>query len=507
LESALCKEKRNVQQILDRIRDFVPQLVGALVTLVIGYIVARIVSGVVRGAIQRSGIQKRFGHATGSSAKAASGDVAAIAGTTVFWLIMLMVLLGVFQALNLTLITLPLSQLLAEVFAYIPRLAGAVALGAVAWVLAIVLRSVLRSVLPALHLDQRLGTEGQPGGQSVSRSIADAVFYIVLLLFLPAVLGALGLVGILLPVQHMIDELLAFLPNLLAAGILLLIGWFVARLVGRIVGNLLAAVGLDAASERLGVSSALGGQRLSALIGMLVYILILLPVAISALQTLQLAAVTAPASNMLNLILAELPKLLAAGLTLAIAYVVARVLAPIVTNLLASAGSDRLPKRLGLARGDTTSPTLSMLVGRLVMVTIMLFAAIEALQTIGFSQVAVLVTQFTQLGGHVILGLIVFGIGLFLARLAASAVRAAGPANAGLLAVVAQAAILMLAGAMALQELGIGAQIITLAFGLTLGAVAVAAAIAFGVGGRTVAARELERFVERRDVSGTTREP
>jgi hypothetical protein len=80
-------------------------------------------------------------------------------------------------------------------------------------------------------------------------------------------------------------------------------------------------------------------------------------------------------------------------------------------------------------------------------------------------------------------------------------------ANSGLLAAIAQAAILMLAGAMALQELGIGAQIITLAFGLTLGAVAVAAAIAFGVGGRTVAARELERFVERRDVSGTTREP
>ncbi|MGN6698012.1 MAG: hypothetical protein ACTHMR_07635, partial [Thermomicrobiales bacterium] len=60
----------------------------------------------------------------------------------------------------------------------------------------------------------------------------------------------------------------------------------------------------------------------------------------------------------------------------------------------------------------------------------------------------------------------------------------------------AQAAILVLAGAMALRQMGVADDIINLAFGLLLGAVAVATAIAFGVGGREVAGRELARWVD-----------
>ena len=138
------------------------------------------------------------------------------------------------------------------------------------------------------------GEQNAPLGRAVIGGLAFAT--IATLFFLPAILGTLGLVGLLLPVQHLLDLLLAFLPNLLAAALLVLVGWFVARLVQRIVSGLVAAVGLDAFSTRLGITQALGGQRLSNLIGWFVYILILLPVVIAALQTLQLAAITAPAS-------------------------------------------------------------------------------------------------------------------------------------------------------------------------------------------------------------------
>lgn len=485
-------------QIQDRIRDYVPQLIGAILTLLIGYIVALLVARVVTAVVRRTGLDQRLGRSLAREGRARPADVAPLAGRIAFWLIMLIVLLGFFQALNLTLITTPLDQFLVLVFAFLPRLLGAAILIAIAWVVATVLRTVLMSVLPAFRLDERLGQGAPSAGRPVTRSIAEAVYYLVLLLFLPAILSTLGLTGILGPVQHLVDVLLAFLPNLFAAVVTVLIGWFVARLVARLVTNLLAALGVDAFGARLGIDTALGGQRLSSLIGLIVYILILLPIVIAALQTLQLAALTNPASNMLNLILLEIPKLVAAALTLAIAYVVGRVLAPVVTSLLTAAGFDVVPARLGIARPVNAQPTPSALVGRLVLVALMLFATIEALQTIGFTEVAVLVTQFTQLGGRVILALIVFGIGLFLARLAAGAVRASGVSNAAALAAVAQGAILLLTGAMALQELGIGAEIITLAFALTLGAIAVASAIAFGWGGRDVAGRELERFVARR---------
>jgi hypothetical protein len=59
---------------------------------------------------------------------------------------------------------------------------------------------------------------------------------------------------------------------------------------------------------------------------------------------------------------------------------------------------------------------------------------------------------------------------------------------------VARIAILVLAGSIAIRYMGLANEIVNLAFGLTLGAVAVAVAIAFGIGGRNVAARKLEEW-------------
>jgi hypothetical protein len=64
----------------------------------------------------------------------------------------------------------------------------------------------------------------------------------------------------------------------------------------------------------------------------------------------------------------------------------------------------------------------------------------------------------------------------------------------------ARIAIVVLATAMALQQTGVAQEIVTLAFSLVLGAIAVAAAIAFGVGAKDAAAREVNRWLER---SGT----
>jgi protein-S-isoprenylcysteine O-methyltransferase Ste14 len=90
---------------------------------------------------------------------------------------------------------------------------------------------------------------------------------------------------------------------------------------------------------------------------------------------------------------------------------------------------------------------------------------------------------------------VIFALGLYLANLAAAAVEASGTEQARTLALTAQVSIIVLAGAMALQQMGVANEIITLAFGLLLGAVAVAAAIAFGWGGREMAAREVESWV------------
>ena len=106
-----------------------------------------------------------------------------------------------------------------------------------------------------------------------------------------------------------------------------------------------------------------------------------------------------------------------------------------------------------------------------------------------------LITRFMIFAGEVILGLIIFAIGLYLANLAGSVIETSRATHAGVLAVAARVAIIVLAGAMALRQMGVASDIINLAFGLLLGALAVAVALAVGLGSRDIAAREVETLI------------
>jgi hypothetical protein len=489
-----------LEQMARLVGGYIPNLIAALAILIIGWLVALILSAIVRGVLRRTTLDDRLARWIMGEEAARGIEVERQIGRGVYYLIMLFVLIAFFQTLGLTIITEPLNRLLVQVFQYAPRLLGAGLLLLIAWIVASALRLVISRVLTAAKIDERLGSEAgleEEKRVPLAQTLGNAVYWLVFLLFLPAVLGALELQGLLEPVQGMINQILGFLPNVFAAGLILAVGWFVARIVQQIVTNLLAAVGADQLSKRVGLAPVLGKQQLSGLLGLVVYVLILIPVLIAALNALALEAITQPASNMLNVILDAIPAIFAATLVLVVAYVVGRVVSGLITNLLTGVGFNAILARLGLGKEPGEGErTPSEIVGYLVLVAIMLFAAIEASRLLGFVLLADLVAQFTAFAGQVILGLIIFAIGLYLANLAAKTVQASGAAQAGLLAMAARVSILMLAGAMALRQMGLANEIINLAFGLLLGAIAVAAALAFGLGGREIAAREVERWLQ-----------
>lgn len=242
---------------------------------------------------------------------------------------------------------------------------------------------------------------------------------------------------------------------------------------------------------------ALAEQRLSKLIGLGLYVLILIPVLVAALNALSLEAITRPASNMLSTLLTALPLLFGASLVLLVAFLVGRVVAGLVSNLLAGVGFDQVLVALGIGREpDEETPRPSTIAGNLVLVAIMPFATIEAVRLLGFAVLANLVAEFMVFAGHVVLGLVIFGVGLFLANLAAKTVSASSSSQAPLLALAARISITVLAGAMALRQMGLANEIITLAFGLLLGAIAVAAALAFGLGCRELAANAAREWLD-----------
>jgi hypothetical protein len=399
---------------------------------------------------------------------------------------------------------------------------GAIIILVVGWVIARLLQAGVTAALRRTGLDRRLAPaiSNDPAATTApgdtAQVIGRIVFWLVMLFVLIAVFDALGLELITAPLTGLLAGIFVFLPRLFAAILILVLGWLLARIASQIVTSVLAAMGVDRLATRLGFANALGTQRLSGILGTIVYILVLLPVITASLDALQLEALTQPLTNMINQILAAIPNIVAAAVLLTLAYLVGRVLADLVTSILTGLGVNSWPARLGIATppagaGTAVSPastsgatgaslpaargTPAGMVGTLVQVAVVWFALIQSLELLGFDQVAVLMTDLLALAGRILLGLVIFLVGLYLARLAAEAIRASGVDQPNLLALAAQVAILVLTGAMALRQMGVANEIINLAFGLLLGAIAVAAALAFGLGGREVAGRELQGWV------------
>lgn len=489
--------ERMWQEATQLFSTYVPNLVAALLILVIGWVVASIIAKLVQKALSRAGLNKLLKHGvpgdSGDSAETANRIQNGI-GRGVFIILMLFVLVAFFEVLGLTQITTPLTGFLNELFVYAPRLIGPLMLVVLAWAAANILRALTRRTMVAARLDERLGSGADLTASSekaFSDTVSESVYWLTYLVFLPAILSALNLGGLLEPVRAAVTEIIGFLPNVLAAAVILVIGWLVARILRRITTNFLVAVGSD---ERAELKETFGKQKLSGTVGLIVYILVFVPVLVAALNALQLEAITAPASDMLAEILAVVPNLVAGILIVVVAFYVARIISGLTTGLLTSVGFDNVTKKIGLSNTQLTGQkTTSEIAGYLVHIAIMLFATIEALDLIGFVSLSILITAFLVFSINVVFGLVIIGLGLFLGKFTGEIVRTTNVPNPAVAGMAARTSIIVLAVAMGIRQMGVAEDIIALAFGLTLGALAVAIAIAFGIGGRDAAAKIIEK--------------
>lgn len=503
---------------------YLPNLIGGLAVLLVGWIVALLLAAGTRKGLAALRVNQRL------NAQAASTiDFEKISGRVVFWAVLLLAVIGMFGVLNVDGVSGPLSTLANTVMLYLPRLLMALLLAVIAWVLATVVRSLVNRALAATRLDEKLSESAEM--RPLSASMGNVAYWLILLLFLPAIVSVLQIEGLMLPLSDMTGQLLGILPNLLAAAIIGVVGWIIAKAVRGLVTSLLATTGIDTVGAR---SEATRGLRLSELGGTLAFILVIVPTIIAALDALRIEAISAPLTGMLETMLLALPNVLAAAAILLLAWFIGRFVADLVANLLANLGFDHVPERIGLghalapavepragefqpgppadaAAGASSPPiaapagtapvaggfSLSHLGGRIALFFIMLFATVEAAGLLGFVGVHELLQTFITFGADVLLGLAIFVIGYWLADLAARAIERANPGNTVGLARIARFAILGLVVAMGLRAMGVADDIVNLAFGLTLGAIAVAVALAFGLGGRDAAARVADRWANR----------
>jgi hypothetical protein len=463
----------------------IPQILGALAVFVLGWLLAVVARAGTRRLLRLARLNQRIGANTATPVDAETPAAAAV-----FWLVLLATLVAVLNTLDLALLPAPFASVVQDVIGYVPHLVAGAVLALAAWLLGTVLRALATRALAATTLDERLSQEA--GMAPISQSAGNVLFWLVILFFLPAILAALRLEGVLDPVRDLLARLLAFVPSIFGAAAIALAGYVVARVLRALVTNLLAAAGADRFNECIGLNATV---QLSRLGGTLVFILVFVPTLIAALDALKIDAISGPATQVLQQMLAAVPHILAAAVILLLTWYVAKFAAGLLSRLLESAGFDSLPAKLGLSHALSGATSPSRLAGTVVLFFALLFGTVEAASQLGFHQVSDVVTTFIAFSGDILLGSAILVVGFWLSGVAATAIRRASPDGGSLPASVARLAILGLVIAMGLRAMGIANEIVQLAFGLTLGSVAVAVALAFGLGGREAAGKLLEHWL------------
>lgn len=465
-----------------------PAIIGAVLLLLLGWIVALSISALTGRVLTSLKLNNQINSTTGTST-----DVELIIKRIVFWFILLVAIVAGFNMLNLLSVSAPLANMLNEVMVFLPRLIAAAVILIVGWVLASIVRAALTRVLASTSLDERISADADM--PPIGNSIGQVAYWLILLMFLPMILSTLRLEGLMGPLQFMVEDMLTFVPNIFAAALIAIVGYIIAKIVRGIVTNLLDATQLQSGLQRIGLNE---GTNIPKLIGTVVFLVIFVPVIISALDALNIAAVSEPAISMLHQMISALPALIAASLILLITYIVARFIAGIASSFLAGTGLDGVPEKINMQQ-LMGSLKLSNLVGQLLLFFAMLFATVEAANQLNMLQVRDIVSAFIMFGGDLLLGAVILMVGFWLANLLATVVSRSNNGEATWLANIVRVLIIGLVLAMGLRAMGIADSIVNLAFGLTLGAIAVAFALAFGLGGREAAGRLMSRWLDKLD--------
>ncbi|ASI34338.1 MULTISPECIES: mechanosensitive ion channel [unclassified Exiguobacterium] len=480
-------------------------ILGALLVFLIGWLIAKLIANGIQKALEKSGVVKKLMPEKSAEAttKKKKWTPEKVVGTVIFWVLMVFVLILVFNILNLGIIAAPLADTMSTLLAAIPNILKAALVLLFAYIIAVVLRMVIVKGGTKLMANEKVRSnkmlQGQADLSNYPKIAGDIVFYLVLLIFLPGVLDALNIDSVSEPFSQLLSSFLSFIPRLIAAAAILLVGFLVAKIVRDIVTNFLHAIGTDKFASRfnIGTDNQKDSKSVSSILGTVVFILILIPITISALDQLNIEGISAPAISMLNDVLGMIPNIVIGVVLILVGVYVGRFVKKFVTDLLVRLGFNNLTRHLKIGNWDAnnTSMSPSSLVGALVEIIIVVLFVVEAFNLIGLNFMVDLGRAVLAFLPSVLTAIVILAIGIIVSNLVKRAMDSLfGSSDLKVLSNVARYAILALAIFMALDQLGVAATIVNSAFILILGAAALAFGLAFGLGGRDNASRYLDRL-------------
>lgn len=340
------------------------------------------------------------------------------------------------------------------------------------------------------QLDNRLLGDRKVAGASPEAFIAKIVYYLLLVIVLMVVLETLGVHNVLDPLKEMVGEFFGYIPNIIAAGVIGFAGYLIANIASELVGA--GGGALEKYSNKLGFNE---NMDIAGIIKKVVFLIIFVPILIAALDTLNIDAISGPAKDVLGSFMSAIPNIFLAAIILGVFYFVGRFVTSFLYELLKGLGTDDYSQKLGISGVIGESTSLSNIASKLAFFFLMFTGVITAMDTLGFASLSGLLNNLLEMSGQIFFGLIILAVGNWISNLAFTALSKSE--DGAFVASLARYAILALFLAIALNTMGIAGNIVNLAFGLTLGAIAVAVALSFGLGGREAAGKTMESILSR----------
>lgn len=485
--------------------SFLPEILIGLVVLLVGFFIAKLLENMTYKLLRKYHVNERLGNTK------SKWTVEKVISKIVFAIVLIFAFVLFFNILNLNTMATPFISMYSGLTGAFLNILKAALILLFAWILATVVKKVIQMAGSKLHLNKYVGKTGVESNQvdqdKWTDTAANVAYYLIFLLFIPAVLNALGIDGLSGPFEGMLASFFNFIPKLVSAAIVFVIGWFVAKLVRNLIEKFLHSAGADRLADKLKISSFIEGSSVSKVVGIIAFNLIMIPVSITALEILDLEGISAPAIAMLHDIMTMLPKIFVAILLVLVGVVASKWVKDIVVSLLEKLGVNSIFGKMGFKSDNGSAPSFATILGTVVQVVIILLFVAEALQLLELEFMVTLATGVFAYLPSVFAAIVILAVGFWLANIAEKLVGSVMTKSSGaphFLRYVAKYAILAFAFFMALDQLGIAASIINAAFILILGGVALAFGLAFGLGGRDHAARylsKMEKSLEEADVS------
>ncbi|WIK65704.1 mechanosensitive ion channel [Globicatella sanguinis] len=390
-----------------------------------------------------------------------------------------------------------INELFNKIYSALPGLLGAALLLVIALFMAFLAKKLTTKGLDKVEFDSKLQKWGMAKNDEESNifieTIGSLVYFVTILLFTPFIFTGLNLSGVADPVIIMLDKFWDFIPNLLVSVMIIIIGSYLCKFIKKLSRNLFEGIDVDRWYRKLigqqETAEFVTETRLADVLSSIIYVLIYIPIITVALQILGVSTISDPIVSVLNQIVSVIPNVLAAVVLVIIGNFIAKLVADLIESMLKTSGIDKYSQYLNF-KGET-SILISNVSAQIIQAVLMIFFLVEAISVLQLDVLNSIGNSIIAYLPAVVSSVIILAVGIIGGNVLATFL--AKVSGSKLFGEFIRYGVIIFAVFMTLDQLKFAQTIVNTSFTMLLGAFAVAFALAFGLGGRDFAAKQLEK--------------